>query len=174
MACYLRLHQNVNGVFFSNHSQGTAVSNSTTVAGLIATEPILNLLSSPLSCSKAHSRATLGKRQDHSPAACSRIRKRLHQLVRSRNISKGEKKIQGAILFCPGESLQVIILMPVLMPPKGCLASQILKGQIKRILHFRVFPRTPEEACTVDERWQVNGRGREVKSINNATRKYGY
>ena len=47
----------------------------------------------------------------------------------------GEKKIQGAILFCPGESLQVIILKPKSNAlPRGALLPQILKGQIKRIL----------------------------------------
>lgn len=90
VACYLRLHQNVNGVFFSNHSQGNSCFTPTTVAGLIATEPILNLLSAhPLPAQKLSQQGNpRGRDRTTLPLELAAEFNRLHQLVRSRNISK--------------------------------------------------------------------------------------
>ena len=137
----------------------------------VSSQPIPFLLKS------SASRATLGEETGPlSPCSLQQNSKDFINWEEAEKYQMGEKKIQGAILFCPGESLQVIILKPKSNAlPRGALLPQILKGQIKRTLHFRAS-KNPWRGSSgaVDERWQVNGRGREVKSTNNATRKYWY
>lgn len=140
MACYLRLHQNVNGVFFSNHSQGNSCFTPTTVAGLIATEPILNLLSAhPFPAQKLSQQGNpRGRDRTTLPLQLAAEFKRLHQLVRSRNISKGGEKNSRSYSVLPWGISAIIILKPKSNAlPRGALLPQFLKGQIKRILHFR-------------------------------------
>lgn len=131
----------------------------------------------PFLLKSSASRATLGEETGPlSPCSLQQNSKDFINWEEAEKYQMGEKKIQGAILFCPGESLQVIILKPKSNAlPRGALLPQILKGQIKRTLHFRASKNPWRGSSgTVDKRWQVNGRGREVKSTNNATRKYWY
>ena len=151
---YLSLHQNVNSVFFSNHAQGNSCFTPTTVAGRTESYRINTAHAFP---AQKLSQQGNPKKRDRTtlPLQLAAEFKRFHQLVSSRKIANGGEKIQGAIRFCPGESLQVIILKPKSNAlPRGALLPQILKGQIKRTLHFRAS-KNPWRASSgiVDEKW---------------------
>ena len=94
VACYLSLHQNVNGVFFSNHSQGNSCFTPTTVAGLRAAESVLSLLSAhPFPAQKLSQQGNPRRRDRPTlPLQLAAEFKRFHQLGRSRKISNGGEK----------------------------------------------------------------------------------